>query len=294
MILVDLSQTMFSVMFQNLKTGFSKDLARSMIFMTLLSFKKKFEAEYGEMVLAIDSRCGYWRKDIFPYYKAHRADARAESDINWDEVFDVVNSVTEELKECIPWRCIQVDKAEADDVIAVLASAFGNDVPVLILSSDKDYAQLQKYRKVVQYSPIMKKWIKIDDPKRFLSDMILTGDSGDGIPNVRSPENAIVEKIRQLPVTSKMKEEFYRMPEKLYALYKDRILMNQRLIDFEEIPSNIRDLILQEYNKPIRGSINKLYKLFVSTRLSRALGDIEQFKIRNPTNAIHSEIGFFQ
>ena len=52
---------------------------------------------------------------------------------------------------------IQVDRAEADDIIGTLCNRFGkmktkDDIKILIISGDKDFAQLQKYANVEQYS----------------------------------------------------------------------------------------------------------------------------------------------
>ena len=210
MILIDLSQTLFSVLFQNQKNGLSKDLARGMIFMTLLSYKKQFSQRFGAPVLAIDSRDGYWRRDVFEGYKANRKRDRESNDkVDWEMFFDIVQTVTAELQEVLPWKTVYVPKAEADDIIAVLATQFG-DKPTLILSSDKDYKQLHTKEGIAQYSPIMKKWINTDNPKRDLQELILTGDASDGIPNIRSDADSIMTGKRQLPITKKLKEEFSR------------------------------------------------------------------------------------
>jgi 5'-3' exonuclease len=176
MILIDLSQTLFSVIFQNQKEGIDKNLARHSIFMTLLSYKKQFETKYGSPVLAVDSKVGYWRRDIFEHYKAHRKkDRESRTDIDWSKFYDIVNTVTEEIRECLPWKTVYVDKAEADDIIAVLAMKYGNE-PTLIVSSDKDYKQLQYKKGVAQFSPILKKWLTTNDPKKDLDELIILGD----------------------------------------------------------------------------------------------------------------------
>lgn len=293
MILIDLSQTLYSVIFQNQKNGVSKDLARSMIFMTLLSYKKQFGPKFGAPVLAVDSKKGYWRKDIFEHYKAHRKKAREASDTDWESFFDIVNTVTTEIQECIPWKTIHVEKAEADDIIAVLAMKYG-DLPTLIISSDKDYKQLHYKKGVAQYSPIMKKWITTDDPKKELVELILTGDPGDGIPNIRSDADSIVTGKRQNPISQKFKDEFHSNPGRIYRDYKERYDLNEKLIDFTKIPEHIQQAILEEFDKKPIGSINKLYQLFVTCKMSRMLSDIELFKVKESDYAICSEDSFFQ
>lgn len=293
MILIDLSQTLFSVIFQNQKNGINKDLARSMIFMTLLSYRKQFGSKYGAPVLAIDSKTGYWRREIFEHYKAHRKKARESSDIDWDAFFDIANTVTDEIRECIPWKTIYVDKAEADDIIAVLAMKYG-DMPTLIISSDKDYKQLHYKKGVAQYSPIMKKWITTDDPKKDLVELILTGDAGDGIPNIRSDADSIVMGKRQKPISQKFKDEFFANPARIYRDHKERYDLNEKLIDFTKIPEHIQQAILAEFEKTSVGSINKLYQLFVARKMPRMLSDIELFKVKESDYAVCAESSFFQ
>lgn len=280
MILIDLSQTLFSVLFQNQKNGLSKDLARGMIFMTLLSYKKQFSQRFGAPVLAIDSRDGYWRRDIFEGYKANRKRDRESNDkVDWEMFFDIAQTVTAELQEVLPWKTVYVPKAEADDIIAVLATQFG-DKPTLILSSDKDYKQLHTKEGIAQYSPIMKKWINTDNPKRDLQELILTGDASDGIPNVRSDVDSIMTGKRQLPITKKLKEEFLDNPAKVYRDHKERYDLNEKLIDFSFIPDDIRSAILEAYAQKPNGNIQKLYQFFIAKRMSRMMEDINLFKVK--------------
>ena len=201
--------------------------------------------------------------------------------------------MTTELLECIPWRTIRVDKAEADDIIAVLAMKYG-DTPTLIISSDKDYKQLHYKKGVSQYSPIMKKWITTDDPKKELAELILTGDAGDGIPNIRSDADSIVKGKRQSPISQKFKDEFHSNPSRIYRDHKERYDLNEQLIDFTKIPENIQEAILKEFDKKPVGSINKLYQLFVARKMPRMLSDIELFKIKESDYAVCAEDSFFQ
>lgn len=293
MILIDLSQIMYSTIFQNMKGGLNEDLARSMIFTTLLSHKKNFGQKYGAPVLAMDSREGYWRKEVFPYYKAGRSESRSESDMDWEAIFKIINTVSSEIEECLPWKTIRYSKAEGDDIIGVLGMKYG-DLPTLILSSDKDYKQLHYKKGIRQYSPMGKSWVATSDPKRELEELIIHGDGGDGIPNILSPSDSFVTKTKQKSVTKKFKEEWFKGSESLLALHRERYLENQKLIDFNFIPENIREGILKEFDKDSKGSINKLYQLFVAKRMNRMLSDIELFKVKVSDYGICAEESFFQ
>lgn len=292
MILIDLSQTLYSVLLVNQSENLDLPLARSMIFTTLLSYKKKFGSSYGEPILAMDSREGYWRRDLFSHYKASRKKARETDKEKWETIFKIVNQVKDELLEVLPWKIIYVPTAEADDIIGVMALAHGDHQDVLILSSDKDYKQLQVKKKVVQYSPIMKKWIRSEDPRRELQELILTGDGGDGIPNIKSPADAFVTGTRQTPITKKFKEEFISSG-KGYREHQERYDLNEQLIDLTKVPEHIKDAILKESLEPPKGSMNKLYRFLVSNRMNLVLKDIDLFKVK-ANHELHPANIFFQ
>src|SRR5690606_22289562 len=96
------------------------DLVRHVILNSIRAVNSKFRGEYGDLVIAVDSAAS-WRKDFFPYYKAHRSDARKASDINWSDLYNCMNIVKNELQENFPYKVVKGEKAEADDIIAVLA-----------------------------------------------------------------------------------------------------------------------------------------------------------------------------
>ena len=100
---------------------------------------------------------------------------------------------------------MHVDEAEADDIIAVIIRELSEE-PTLILSSDKDFIQLQKFSNVKQWSPLQKKFV-VGDPVESLYDKTIRGDSGDGVPIIVSSDDTfITEGKRQTPVTKKKME----------------------------------------------------------------------------------------
>ena len=94
--------------------------------------------------------------------------------LDWNNIF-ILNKIRDEMKETFPWRVLQVETAEADDIIGTLCHRFGrtlkadDDEPILILSGDKDFGQLQKYANVEQFSPITKKWIPYQQSRSLLA-----------------------------------------------------------------------------------------------------------------------------
>lgn len=245
--------------------------------------KVKFSKEYGELVIACDHRRS-WRKDYFPYYKANRKKNRDESTINWTEVFDVMDEIREDLKAYFPYRVIHVEGAEGDDVIANLVFEFGRELggdPILIISGDKDFAQLQRYSNVQQWDPINKRWLREANPNIFLLKHIYQGDVGDGVPNILSEDSSLVDPSkRQKPVTQKKISQWLASS----ATYPDGLgrnwERNVNLIDLTApaMPENIRSEILEQYyaqdDQPKNRS--RLFNYFITNRLKtlqEACGD---------------------
>ena len=95
-----------------------EDLVRHMVLNSLRGYKTRFGEKYGQLVLCCDDK-QYWRRDIFPYYKANRKKDRKASGYDWHAIFDTIRLVKEEIKENFPYKVIQVDHAEADDIFTV-------------------------------------------------------------------------------------------------------------------------------------------------------------------------------
>jgi len=284
-IICDLQQTMIanlSVQLGNHQNAqLDESMLRHMILNQLRSFRVKFK-EYGEMVIATDTRSS-WRKKVFPYYKAMRHKHREESEMDWKTIFETFNVVREELKEFFPWRVIDVDGAEADDIIGVLSHEFRDDndspiIPVferkesiLILSGDHDFRQLQKFSNVSQFDPKQKKKIVCDHPSLYLKEHIIRGDKGDGVPNVLSPDDVFVNKGRQRSIFDDKLQNWLATPvDKLVA--DDAFSLrnwkrNEELIDLSFTPKTIRDQVLLQYEAQAGKSRSKLTNYFISKRL---------------------------
>ena len=180
-----------------------ESMVRHMVLNSIRMYKTKFGPEYGEFIIACDNK-NYWRRQLFPYYKANRKKSQAESELDWKAIFDCLGKIRAELKEFFPYRIIDIESAEADDIIGTLCQEFGNtNQKILILSGDKDFQQLQRFINVTQYNPVMKKFVVCNNPDMFLKEHILKGDPGDGIPNVLSEDNCFVVGSRQKPLTKK-------------------------------------------------------------------------------------------
>ena len=263
-------------------------MVRHMILNSLRMYRTRFIAEYNELVLCYDSK-HYWRRDVFPLYKYSRKKGRESSANDWDAIFEVLNAIKSELKEFFPYKHLEVYGAEADDIIGVLCGELEFDNgKTLIISGDKDFIQLQKYKNVTQYSPITKKFVNGEDPIRYLQEHILKGDTSDGIPNVLSPDHTFEQGLRQRPLGKKKIEswldnehpELGNMPIE-DVLPNDEVIRNfqrnLKLIDLSKSPADLFIDILKEYQNAPEGDRTKLLNYFIQKRLNNLTESIGDF-----------------
>lgn len=284
MIIVDLNQVMISNFMTQIgnhtNIPVEEDLMRHMVLNSLRSYNAKFRNEYGEMVIACDDK-NYWRRSLFPYYKANRKKDREKSEIDWNTVFEILNKIREELKTYFPYRVIQIETAEADDIIGTLVQEHGNTSErILIVSGDKDFRQLQTYMNVRQYDPVRKKYLEETNPERYLREHIMRGDRGDGVPNFLSKDDCFVLNGRQKPISTKKLDVWleYAEPE---AFCDESMLRgyrrNEQLVDLSFIPSEVKQAVMDSYNTQEGRGREKLFNYFVENKLKNLLTDIDQF-----------------
>jgi 5'-3' exonuclease len=293
MIVVDFNQTAISNLMMEI--GSRNDievqvpLLRHMILNSIRSYKQKFGKEFGEIVIACDNQ-NYWRREAFKFYKAGRKKAREASGLDWKQIFEALNLIRSEIDVFFPYKVINVDGAEADDVIAVLAEwsqandtnnvLFSEPKPFLVLSGDHDFIQLQKYENVKQFSPVQKKYVKSDiSPEKYLFEHIIRGDKGDGIPNVLSADDSIVTGTRQKAIRQDKLDIWYKdfdaMPQD--TEFKTNYERNRKLVSFDCIPASIKESIINTYtDKPIKDK-SKLLNFFVEHKMKNMLEVIEEF-----------------
>ena len=281
MILVDFNQVCISNLMAQIgnhtELAVEEDLVRHMILNSLRLYKQKFGVVYGQMIIACDDK-NYWRKSLFPYYKAGRKKMREESDIDWSSLFEILNKIRQEIKDNLPYIVLHVETAEADDIIATLAKESTEDV--LILSADKDFIQLHN-SKVIQFDPIKKKNIKVDRPDLYLKELVIRGDSGDGVPNAMSPDNSLVDGIRQKKIMKTKLDQWVKMDwDQLFDVpeFKVGIARNKKLIDLSEIPDSITNAILDQYHKS-RDTPKKIniINYFQQHRLASLMENVNDF-----------------
>lgn len=254
------------------KTGIQADmqLLRHLALNSIISDKIKKEKYIGRVgvVLAFDGS-KYWRKEIFPNYKQNRKKGQQKSTFNFQQFYKDFNQLKQEFRENLPYYCVQVDRAEADDIIAVLSKKYAAHEPVCIVSADKDFLQIQEWgmsNPVVQYSPYHKKFLTLENRDLTLIEHIAGGDASDGIPNIWSNIDTFMdESLRQKPFSKKLRQQLLEGGfSGIAGVLRDaqdleRFKMNQTLIDLQYIPEDVTNAIIAEFDSctPAQGRFHQ-------------------------------------
>jgi len=281
-----MNQVMIASLMSSLRgqTVPDENLIRHMVLNSLRTNRRKFKDKFGEMIIACDDT-NYWRKQVFPYYKASRKKSREKSPLDWNSIFTILNKIREEIKDNFPYPVIRVKSAEADDIIASFCHENGRQLggdPILILSGDKDFMQLQKYSNVHQFDPVRKRFLECSDPAKYLVEHILRGDTGDGVPNFLSSDDTFVSGTRQRQLRQTLidqimatdgPEEWSGMTEELRRNYH----RNRMLIDLTQVPNDIRDEVRQQYEDQSDKDRSKLFNYFIKNKLKHMMENINEF-----------------
>ena len=263
------------------KLDIDENLIRHMILNSIRMYRTKYKDKFGEIVICTDGRHN-WRASVFPPYKYKRKDARKESKMDWNELFRITNMVLEEIKENLPYKVVEVDDCEADDIIGELCrytnEEFGKYENILIVSSDKDFAQLQTMKNVNQYSPIKKGFIKESNPRKQLWELVLKGDTSDGVPNVLSGDQVFVEGVRQTPLRQKVIDQLIDDPKSMGDDVYRNYQRNKRLIDLSETPDLIKEKIINSFEdqNPIDNK-TKVFPYLVAKKCRMLLESVGDF-----------------
>jgi hypothetical protein len=262
------------------KLAIDENIIRHMILNSIRMYRTKFTKDYGEVVICSDAG-GNWRKKLFPQYKASRKKARDKSSVDWAEVFRITSMVREEIRENFPYKVMHIEGCEADDCIAQLVEEtqeFGNYEDIMIVSSDKDFAQLQRYSNVKQFSPMGKKFIVEKNPRVVLEEHILQGDASDGVPNVLSPDNTFTDGLRQTPLRKKLRDQLVEDPKSQGDEVYRNYLRNKKMIDLRECPDAVKTGIINTFEgQDPWNNKGKVFPYLVEKRCRLLLENVQEF-----------------
>lgn len=282
MILIDFSQVIIGNYMQQARADapLEEGLLRHVCLNSLRMYNVMFRETHGRLIICTDSS-NSWRRDTFPYYKATRRRDREESAIDWQHLFEVLKTIRQELIESFPYKVLEIDGAEADDIIGTLAHRFHPLENIVIVSSDKDFQQLQRYPNVQQYSPYHKEFVRCADPQRFLKEHIMRGDRSDGVPNFLSADDVFMtEGTRQSPVYQTKLDVWVTQEPEVFC--DSRMLRNYRrneqLVDLTRTPEHIQTSIISAMETPpVNTTTGKIYPYMVRNRLANLVEHLQEF-----------------
>ena len=233
-------------------------------------FKKKFEEEYGHVVICCDSKSN-WRREVFPYYKQRRRDKRENDEKDWNSIFDMFSMVKTRFKQNMQETVLEIDGLEGDDLIA-LGTKLINRRPHLIISSDKDMTQLTCQSGVRMFHVLHQEFVEFDERAFILQ--ILKGDRSDGVPSILCEDNHFVdENAPRRALTKKYteaisvanEEEIRRVFAEADDLDKivEHFKRNRLLIDLDYIPEKYKEIFktqfMEAYNAQKNNNSNVYY-----------------------------------
>lgn len=159
------------------------------IFLKLLD---KFEPDH--IAISFDRKGKTFRNELDENYKANRPPAP-------DELVEQIEPI-KRFFELIGLKEISCEGYEADDVLATLAEQYKNDYEVIIVSGDKDFAQLVDDN-VKLYDPskdMMYDREAVQEkygltPEQFIDYLAIVGDTADNIPGIKGVGPKGAEKL---------------------------------------------------------------------------------------------------
>jgi len=277
MILLDFSQTMIGSFMAMGKGSIvvEEDLLRHTVLNSIRQYKHQFRhVDHGGFVICCDSPKN-WRKESFPEYKANRKKRRETDSTDWTSLFEFLHQIIADLREYFPYKVMRVESAEADDIIAVLTQEEMKN-PTTIISSDKDFIQLQKYEGVQQWSPLTKSFVK-GNPEESLWEKLIKGDVGDGVPNILSSDDTLVtEGKRQRPVSKKKMELWKTDRSDWNEDMKRNFNRNEMMVDLEKTPESIRINIINQFREQVPPH-GRLLEYFTEKRLKNLMEHLDEF-----------------
>ena len=284
MVIVDFNGLAIGSIMGQLQRGeeLSENLVKHIILNNLRVYRNKYkEADHGKMVIACDSYS--WRKDVFPQYKAARKANRESDKHDWQQIFDLIESTLQDLRENFPYAVIKIDSAEADDIIGALTvemSDFGGE-DVVIISAGKDFSQLQQYGHVIQWSPMFNKMIKEDNPRKYLFEHLLKGDASDGVPNANSHDDVFTTGSRQTPMTQKQIDKYWDNHDDLEMIMKPNVyrnfMRNVQMIDLTNTPDGIREAAINTYKNYKYPSRQNILTYLIENRMKMLIDSAGEF-----------------
>ena len=257
------------------------------------------------------------RKDIYPEYKANRANKTA---FNRYKEFASLEDEQDSMRRqfgrviqylnCLPITTLSIDNVEADDIMAYIANEIYTDQKnrVTICSTDRDFLQLVNDR-ISVWSPIKKKMYTPSVMKEefgfnstnYLVYRSFIGDKSDNIPGLKGvgPKSL----VKYFPVFTEDREitidelvEYANDVDKKYKVHtlvsenKELLELNYKLMQLKEVDINGNAKMITQNR--VQGDIDKLNtlefkKMFMADKMYTVIKDLDSW-LKSSFNSLNA------
>ena len=249
---IDTTNAIFRIAAQNMKYSKGEFSAPLAIHALLLMIKKYYTTYKPDMIYFAFEGRNNWRKTYtkspevltFQKYKGNRV-----VDKTMENVISILIEFQNLLENATTCITLQHEICEGDDLIAGVAqhhSMLGDKVT--IVSTDKDFIQLLKYKNVKLFDPLSNAFRTCDDVEFFIFEKCIRGDKGDNVisayPRVRSTvlKKAMTDDYTKTEILNHTWNITIGEEEKIYRV-GDLFEENKRLLILDEQPDYVKDAI---------------------------------------------------
>jgi 5'-3' exonuclease len=217
---------------------------------SIIKLVGKKEFNNSKIIFCLDSpKDDLWRNKYSKTYKGDRCDLSLKN--NFKPTFKLTyEKFIPALIESNPDKIfsIRVDKAEADDVIAIICKFYDsnyNKQKIYLVSGDNDFLQLGRDNLYfINYKTKKPLLLTRDEAKELLKQKILNGDCSDNIPSIFPKDR----KVMPLKLKKELSDDHTKLIKYLdeNSEIKKKYENNQILINFDYIPDKINKTILTQ------------------------------------------------
>ncbi len=228
------------------------------------------------LLVAYDAKGPTFRHELYTDYKAHRP-----------EMPDDLKPQIARIKEIVSAyniKSLELGGFEADDIIAEIVRKLPADVGAIIVTGDKDLAQLVSDRvtlldtmkdRVTDEAAVREKYGT--DPAGLAEVFGLAGDSSDNIPGIPGiGEKGAVELIKKYGTIEELlrhKDDFTGKKRELLERYGDLALLSKRLFILDHQVGVDADLAAMEIRPP---DTERLKSIFADLEFHTYLKELER------------------
>ena len=214
---------------------------------------KKYNIVAKNIIFARDCpREQIWRMKYFNEYKANRIDTYGSSpgQINVGPFFKkVYEHIIPDLIDKLGCKVIKYDQLEADDVIALSKDVIrtnDKEAEFVIITSDHDLMQIiDNKTTLVNLKGKILNTKSCGNPEHDLELKIICGDKSDNIPGCFKRCGAKTA-MKCILNRDELQKQFKKNPGSLDTYAKNKII-----IDFKNIPKNLKEKFLKKYGEYI-------------------------------------------